>query len=81
MGSENLSPDVAFINNLTVISALLELAGPSLTEITGGEELSNQVGGVSQEQRDFQELVAARFENHLNAVTNVNDNQVTSNVK
>lgn len=67
MQSEKLSPDVAYLNNLTIISAMLELAGPAMTEVTGGEELSNQVGGVSQEQRDFQELVSARFDNHLNA--------------
>lgn len=64
--TNKVSPDTVYLQNLAILSAMLELAGPVMMNITGGEELSNQVGGVTQEQRDLQELVATRIENSLN---------------
>jgi|MDTC01.1.fsa_nt_gb hypothetical protein len=67
MAYEKVSPDIAYMQNLTVISAMLELAGPAMVEVIGSDELSNQINGVSQTQRDLQELLATRFEHQLNA--------------
>lgn len=68
MHEENqpLSPDVVFMQNMAVLCAILETGGEALVKVTGTEELSNQIGGVSQEQSDLQNVLAARLQTHLN---------------
>lgn len=62
----NLSPDVAFMQNMAILCAIFETGGEALMQVTGTEELSNQIGGVSQEQSDLQDVLAARLQHHLN---------------
>ncbi len=55
------SPDVAYMANLTVCAAALELGGAALLSVAGDEAMSNQVGGETQQLCDFQELLSARM--------------------
>jgi hypothetical protein len=57
----DLSPDTAYMTNLAVCAAALELGGAALLQVAGDETMSNQVGGETQQLLDFQELLSARL--------------------
>lgn len=61
MPKSKLSPDRVYNENLTVMSACLELAAGVIQEVMGDDAIANQLNGENQSVRDIQEMVAARL--------------------
>jgi|AntDeeMinimDraft_5_1070356.scaffolds.fasta_scaffold22132_2 hypothetical protein len=61
MSETKKSPDLAFSENLAVLSAGIELGAGALHRVMGSDAASTQIAGETQNTKDIQELLAARM--------------------
>mgnify|MGYP001089059802 CR=1 FL=1 len=52
--------NVIYLHNLRVIAAMLEVSAAVMKRIEGTDEVSSQVRGEEQTQREYQEYFAAQ---------------------
>lgn len=58
---QKCSPNLAYLNNLAIVTACVDLGAAAVQKVMGTDAVSNQIAGETQSTRDIQEMIGARL--------------------